>query len=72
MIYVMSDLHGCYEDYIKMLKLINFNDSDYLYILGDVCDRGKQSIEVITALMIALCTSPNGIYLTNLQTEDTL
>ena len=51
MIYVMSDLHGCYEDYIKMLKLINFNDSDYLYILGDVCDRGKQSMEILLHMM---------------------
>ena len=41
MIYVISDLHGCYEEYIKMLELINFNGNDTLYVLGDICDRGN-------------------------------
>lgn len=45
--YVVSDLHGCYDDFIKMLKLINFNDSDELYILGDVIDRGTNSLKII-------------------------
>ena len=33
-IYAMSDLHGCYDKYIKMLEKISFSDSDTLYILG--------------------------------------
>ena len=24
--YVMSDIHGCYDEYIRMLELINFSD----------------------------------------------
>lgn len=36
LIYVMSDIHGCYHEYIKMLELINFNSNDTLYIIGDV------------------------------------
>ena len=36
--YVMSDLHGCYEEFIKMLELIDFSDKDELYILGDVIE----------------------------------
>ena len=47
MYYVMSDLHGCYEDYIKMLELIHFNESDTLYIIGDVCDRGMGSMDIL-------------------------
>ena len=47
MIYVMSDIHGCYEEYIKMLELINFNDSDTLYIIGDICDRGKSPMKIL-------------------------
>lgn len=51
MIYVMSDLHGCYEEYIKMLNLINFNDDDKLYIIGDICDRGKFPMKILLHMM---------------------
>ena len=51
MIYVMSDLHGCYEEYIKMLNLINFNDNDTLYILGDICDRGPSPMKILLHMM---------------------
>ncbi len=45
--YVMSDIHGCYDEFIKMLELINFSDKDELYILGDVIDRGYNSLDII-------------------------
>ena len=51
MIYVMSDLHGCYEEYLKMLDHINFNNNDTLYILGDVCDRGDNPIKILKHMM---------------------
>lgn len=51
MIYVISDLHGCYEEYIKMLNLINFNDNDTLYVLGDICDRGKSPMKILLHMM---------------------
>ena len=47
MIYVMSDLHGCYNKYKEMLEKIDFKDSDTLYILGDVVDRGEQPIDIL-------------------------
>lgn len=51
LIYVISDLHGCYEEYIKMLNLINFNDNDTLYVLGDICDRGKSPMKILLHMM---------------------
>lgn len=51
MIYVMSDLHGCYEDYLKMLELIDLKEEDCLYILGDFCDRGKDSMKILLHMM---------------------
>lgn len=51
MIYVMSDIHGCYSDYLEALKIIQFKDEDTLYILGDVIDRGKQSILLLQDMM---------------------
>ena len=51
MIYVMSDIHGTYEKYLQMLEKIEFSDEDILYILGDVCDRGPQPMEVLLDMM---------------------
>ena len=47
MLYVMSDIHGCYDKYVAMLKKISFSDEDTLYILGDVVDRGPQPIRIL-------------------------
>lgn len=52
MIYVMSDIHGCYETYLKMLEKIGLRESDTLYILGDVIDRGKDGIKVLMDMMM--------------------
>ena len=51
MIYVMSDLHGCYDKYIQMLNKINFNNEDTLYILGYICDRGGNPIKILLHMM---------------------
>lgn len=45
--YVMSDLHGCYDEFIKMLKLINFGEDDEIFILGDIFDRGNKPLEIL-------------------------
>ena len=47
----MSDIHGCYDEYIKMLELINFNDSDTLFIVGDICERGPSVIKILIHMM---------------------
>ena len=51
MIYVMSDLHGCYEAYKKALDLIQLQPEDDLYILGDVCDRGSNPVAILKDMM---------------------
>lgn len=45
--YVMSDIHGEYEKFKKMLDLIQFSKQDKLYILGDVVDRGNSPIPTL-------------------------
>lgn len=42
----MSDIHGQYDMFIRMLEQIKFNENDKLYILGDIVDRGPKSIEI--------------------------
>lgn len=44
--YVMSDLHGRKKTFDRMLKEIQFQDSDQLYIIGDVIDRGYGGISI--------------------------
>lgn len=52
MVYVMSDLHGEYEKYLKMLDLIQFSEQDNLYILGDIVDRGPQPVKILRDMML--------------------
>lgn len=47
MTYVMSDIHGNYEAFKKMLREINFTDDDLLYIAGDLVDYGSESMDLI-------------------------
>lgn len=51
MIYCVSDIHGQYEKYIKLLEVINFNKNDILYVLGDIVDRGHGSIKILKDMM---------------------
>jgi len=51
MIYAMSDLHGCFEKYSKMLLMIDLKENDTLYILGDIVDRGADGIKIILDLV---------------------
>ena len=52
MIYVMSDLHGCFDKYKEMLSLIDLVPRDTLYVLGDVIDRGPDGIKILRDMML--------------------
>ena len=47
MTYVLSDLHGRYDLYVKMLEKIKFGKEDTLYILGDFVDRGDEGLKIV-------------------------
>lgn len=51
-IYCISDIHGDYEKYINLLKTISLKDSDTLYVLGDVIDRGNKGIKILQDMML--------------------
>ena len=44
--YVMSDIHGHYDEFKRMLDMIQFTDTDRLVIAGDCIDRGSQNLEM--------------------------
>mgnify|MGYP002770559231 FL=1 len=48
--YVISDIHGQYDMFMELLEKIPLKDSDTLYILGDVVDRGPHPIKTLQKL----------------------
>lgn len=60
--YCISDIHGHYDYYKKMLEKIGFSDDDMLYIIGDVVDRGPHPVKLLLDLMkrpIVCCIAGN-------------
>lgn len=56
MVYVTADLHGCDPaDFLRLLKQAGFKANDFLFILGDVIDRGEWGAE----LLLWLTQQPN-------------
>ncbi|MBO5305799.1 MAG: metallophosphoesterase [Clostridia bacterium] len=47
MTYVMSDIHGEYKAFLKMLEEIKFSDNDVLYIAGDFVDYGEEPMALL-------------------------
>lgn len=46
--YAIGDIQGCYKELMQLLKIIDFNPSkDVLYLVGDLVNRGPDSLEVI-------------------------
>lgn len=45
--YVISDIHGCYKEFLLMLDKINFSDTDWFIGAGDYIDRGKDSYKML-------------------------
>ena len=47
-IYVVGDLQGCYEPLVRLLTEVNFDPAnDQLWLVGDLVNRGKQSLETL-------------------------
>ena len=46
--YVISDIHGCFREFKKMLRKVDFRFGiDTLIIAGDLTDRGEQNYEML-------------------------
>lgn len=53
--YVISDIHGCQEEFTSLLRKISFDpQKDVLIILGDILDKGPNSL----ALLLDLADQP--------------
>lgn len=63
--YCVSDIHGEYALFFKLLDKIGFSDGDVLYVCGDVIDKGKDSVRLarfILDMPNAVCVAGNHEY----------
>lgn len=49
--FAIGDIHGCKTTFKKLLKKIELQPSDSLYILGDMIDRGRSSAGVLDIII---------------------
>ncbi|MBO4899200.1 MAG: serine/threonine protein phosphatase [Lachnospiraceae bacterium] len=49
--YAVSDIHGCFDELMRLMEKIGFSDEDTLYVIGDTIDRGPKPVEVLTWMM---------------------
>lgn len=46
--YAIGDIQGCYDEFMQLIDKIAFNKStDTLYLVGDLINRGPQSLKVL-------------------------
>ena len=46
--YAIGDIQGCYKEFKLALKKVNFNlDEDYLWLVGDLINRGPDSLKLL-------------------------
>ena len=50
MVYCISDIHGYYDLFCRLLDKIGFSSKDKLYVLGDFVDKGPDSIRLAKLL----------------------
>jgi len=59
--YVIGDVHGCYNELMRLLDRINTSDSDaIIFFTGDFIDRGPHVCETLQWMMEYV--TPNGKY----------
>ena len=56
-IFVISDVHGYYDLFIKLLNEISFNDLDKLYVIGDVCGIVSGGLGSVLAVSLSKVSS---------------
>ena len=50
--YVFGDLHGCYDEFSKLLHKIDFNaGKDELFLTGDLIGRGPQPEKTLDTII---------------------
>ena len=51
-VYAIADIHGEYDLFMELLDKIALQDTDTLYVIGDVVDRGPHPVKVLQQMML--------------------
>lgn len=46
-LFIIGDLHGCYDLYKKGERVLGIREEDYVISLGDLTDRGKENLRCV-------------------------
>lgn len=61
---IIGDIHGCYDEFISLLKKIQYKKKkDKLILLGDLMDRGPKSWEMLQIAMRLKKECPESFYM---------
>lgn len=50
-IIVTSDVHGHYKHLKSLLEKVNFSEEDILFIIGDIIEKGPESLKTLRYVM---------------------
>ena len=50
-VWVVGDIHGYYDSFVKLLPKLSLNDGDLLISIGDMIDGGPESVGVVELFM---------------------
>ncbi|MEK3975218.1 MULTISPECIES: metallophosphoesterase [unclassified Psychrobacillus] len=56
---IISDIHGNLHLFKSLLEKVNYQSEDYLFINGDLCEKGDNSLEVIEFVRLLQESSSN-------------
>lgn len=48
--YCIADIHGHYDLFCRLMDKIGFSDGDRLYVMGDIVDKGPDSVKLAKLL----------------------
>lgn len=51
--YIISDIHGEYGLFMRLLDKIKFSDGDTVFVCGDMVDKGTESVRLLKFLLNA-------------------
>lgn len=62
-IQIVGDIHGQFEDLLKIFDTLGYPPETQYLLLGDYVDRGTYSLETILFLFVLKCMTPSRIFL---------